>query len=177
MMFAAGFGTRMRPLTDTLPKPLIRVAGKPLIDHSLDLARAIGPAKIVCNLHHLSPLLEKHLADTDVITVREEPTILDTGGGLRNALPVLGDDPVVTTNTDAIWLGPNPFPLLMDAWDPDRMDGLLVCVPRTKTHGHPGTGDFDLDDAGRITRGRDGCAFAISPEGAEGGACPKGDRK
>lgn len=153
MIFAAGFGTRMRPLTDDRPKPLIEVAGKPLIDHTLDLVRAASPETVAVNLHYRAEMLEDHLANAGVEILTESPEILDTGGGLRNALPVLGPEPVYTTNSDAIWQGPNPFELLRAAWDPARMDALLVCVPPDRAVGRKGPGDFLMDDTGRLTRG------------------------
>lgn len=153
MLFAAGFGTRMGALTRDLPKPLIEVAGKPLIDHALTLAKAIAPARIVANLHYLPDPLAAHLAPRGVALSLETPDILDTGGGLRAALPLLGDGPVYTLNTDAIWSGPNPLELLRAGWDPARMDALLVCVPVARTLGRSDSGDFSLDDADRIRRG------------------------
>lgn len=155
MLFAAGFGTRMQHLTAHRPKPLIKVAGRALIDHALDLAVDVQAAPIVANLHYLPELLEGHLAGTDVKTVREDPDILETGGGLRNALHDLGTAPVATMNTDAVWAGPNPLRLLMDAWTPDVMDALLICVPLSRAHGRTGTGDFVIDADGRLHRGRD----------------------
>lgn len=153
MMFAAGFGTRMQHLTKDRPKPLIEVAGKPLIDHALALAHAVGAGPIVANLHYKADQLEGHLHPRGVQTITEQPDILETGGGLRNALPLLGPDPVITMNTDAIWAGPNPLSLIMDAWQPDKMDALLVCVPRDQAVGHSGTGDFILSETGQMTRG------------------------
>lgn len=153
MLFAAGFGTRMGAMTKNRPKPLIEVAGRPLIDHALDLVSDLGPQRVVANLHYLPDQLAAHLAPKGVLLSREEPEILETGGGLRAALPLLGPDPVFTLNTDAIWSGPNPLTLLRDAWDPDRMDALLMCVPIDQTIGHTGKGDFTADAEGRITRG------------------------
>ncbi|WP_299294806.1 nucleotidyltransferase family protein [uncultured Tateyamaria sp.] len=153
MLFAAGFGTRMRPLTDDMPKPLIPVAGKPLIDHATALAQDAEVGQMVANLHYLPEQLEAHLANTPVETITETPDILDTGGGLRNALPTLGTNPVVTLNTDAIWAGPNPIRHLLDAWNPETMDALLMCIPMDHAHGRTGTGDFDIDRAGTLRRG------------------------
>lgn len=153
MLFAAGFGTRMKPLTRTRPKPLIEVAGRPLIDHALDLARAVQPDRIVANLHYLAPMLRTHLEPQGVLLSHETPDILDTGGGLRAALPLLAANPVFTMNTDAIWSGPNPLQLLTRAWDPDRMDALLMCVPVAQALGHDGPGDFAIGDDGRLYRG------------------------
>jgi len=155
MLFAAGFGTRMRELTKARPKPMIPVAGKPLIDHSLDLAKAIQPNRIVANTHYLPQILEDHLIPRGVQISREQPQVLDTGGGLRLALPLLGPDPVFTANTDVIWKGPNPFQLAQQAWDPDHMDALLVCIPVARCIGRKGGGDFTVDPAGRINRGGD----------------------
>lgn len=153
MLFAAGFGTRMKHLTAHQPKPMVKVAGRALIDHALELAHGVAAAPIVTNLHYLPHMLEKHLAGTDVRTIREEPDILDTGGGLRNALPHLGINPVLTLNSDAVWAGPNPLQMLIEAWDPSRMDALLICVPMARVHGRGGMGDFDIDPNGRLHRG------------------------
>lgn len=153
MMFAAGFGTRMKHLTHDQPKPMIKVAGRPLIDHALDLAETIAPDRIVVNLHYKPDPLVAHLRGRDVRTVIETPDILETGGGLRNALPLLGAGPVFTMNTDAIWAGPNPLALLLEAWDADTMDALLMGVPVGQAQGHAGKGDFTLADDGRLTRG------------------------
>ncbi len=153
MLFAAGFGTRMGALTKDRPKPLIEVAGRPLIDHALDLVDALRPLRVVANLHYHADQLADHLAGRDVMISREETRILDTGGGLRAALPLLGSDPVFTLNSDAIWAGPNPLNLLKDQWSPDKMDALLMCVPVGQTLGHSGPGDFTQDSTGRIVRG------------------------
>ena len=153
MMFAAGFGTRMGDLTRHCPKPLIKVAGAPLIDHALGLAHAAGCGPIVANLHYLHEQLESHLAGTGVTTVVEWLDILETGGGLRNALPCLGAGPVMTLNTDAIWAGPNPIPLLQAAWRPDEMDALLMCIPAQHAAGRSGPGDFTLGEDGQLRRG------------------------
>ncbi len=153
MMFAAGFGTRMAPLTDDRPKPLIEVAGKPLIDHALDQVRAFGAERIVVNAHYKPRQLADHLEGSGVLISVEAPDILDTGGGLRAALPLLGSGPVFTMNTDAVWNGPNPLALLAAAWNPVHMDALLLCIAKDRAVGHSGKGDFLIDDAGRTTRG------------------------
>ncbi|MCX7558230.1 nucleotidyltransferase family protein [Sulfitobacter sp. F26204] len=153
MMFAAGFGTRMKHLTQDQPKPLIPVAGKPLIGHALDLARAGGGDPIVANLHYKADMLDAYLKPLGVQTITERPDILETGGGLRNALPLIGPGPVITMNTDAIWVGPNPIELLRAVWDPDVMDALLVCVPTASALGYEGTGDFLVSETGRMERG------------------------
>lgn len=155
MLFAAGFGTRMRPLTDTRPKPLIPVAGKPLIDHALALAEGAGLRRIVANAHYLSEQVEAHLAPLGVPVSVERPEILDTGGGLRAALPRLSDGPVLTLNTDAVWTGPNPLITLRQTWDPTRMEALLLLVPPDRATGRAGPGDFTLHPDGGLTRGGD----------------------
>ena len=152
-MFAAGFGTRMKDLTETRPKPLIKVAGKPLIDHALELAVDAGCSPVAANLHYRADMLDEYLTPKGVKTIIEQPTILETGGGLLNALPVLGDCPVVTLNSDAIWSGPNPIRLLQQAWQPDRMDALLICVAKQDAIGHAGEGDFELANTGLLRRG------------------------
>jgi len=153
LLFAAGFGTRMKHLTADRPKPLVEVAGRPLIDHTLALAQQISPPVIVANLHYRAEMLEKHLHPLAVETIVEHPDILETGGGLRNALPLLGDGPVITMNTDAIWRGANPLTALLEAWNPDKMDALLMGVPPARAMEHSGEGDFTIDKDGRLTRG------------------------
>ena len=152
MLFAAGKGTRMAPLTDTTPKPLIPVAGRPLIDHALALARTGGARRIVVNVHHLGQRIVDHLAGSDVLISDEREALLETGGGLKKALPLLGPGPVLTMNPDVLWTGPNPVAALRGAWD-DRMDALLMLVPVERARGRLGGGDFALDAQGRIARG------------------------
>ncbi len=159
MLFAAGFGTRMGALTESTPKPLLPVAGKTLIDHTLDLAGGCAFETVVANLHYLPDPLEAHLAPRGVQTLRETPDILETGGGLKNALPQLGTGPVVTTNTDAIWRGPSPFDLVMETWNPDVMDALLVCTPLERCVGHSGKGDFIMNADAQLTRGSGGVVY------------------
>ena len=153
LMFAAGFGTRMKHLTQDRPKPLIEVAGRPLIDHALALLTDEGCAPIVANLHYRADMLAAYLSPKNVTTVIEVPDILETGGGLKNALPLLGNGPVVTANTDAVWTGPNPVQSLAAAWKPDRMDGLLMCIPPANAIGHAGSGDFTVMPDGQLQRG------------------------
>ena len=154
MLFAAGFGTRMGALTRAQPKPLIPVGGRALIDHALDLTQKFGPLRRVVNTHYRAEQVAAHLAGSDIQISDEQPDILDTGGGLRAALPLMGAAPVFTLNTDAIWDGPNPLCLLAERWDPARMDALLLCVPLERALGRKGGGDFRLDD-GRLRRGGD----------------------
>ena len=153
MLFAAGFGTRMGDLTKDRPKPLIEVAGKPLIDHALEFVNELNPQHVVANLHYRADQLSAHLAPKGVLLSNQAPDILETGGGLRAALPLLVTNPVFTMNSDAIWAGPNPLTLLQSAWDSERMDALLMCIPTSQTIGHTGQGDFIADQDGRITRG------------------------
>lgn len=153
MIFAAGFGTRMGALTKERPKPMVAVAGRPLIDHALDLAAPLGLSRTVANLHYLPHILEDHLRDTEVQTILETPDILDTGGGLRNAAPLLGQGPCFTLNSDAIWQGENPLEALRAAWEPEQMDALLMLIPKENAIGHTGTGDFLLDKGKTLTRG------------------------
>ena len=153
MLFAAGFGTRMAPLTNDQPKPMIPVAGRPLIDHALDLVRDYKPETIVANVHYKPQPLIDHLKDSEVLITHETPGILDTGGGLRAALPHLDNGPIFTMNTDAVWSGPNPLEQLAAAWDPARMDALLLCLPRENAIGHDGPGDFIQGIDGRAKRG------------------------
>jgi MurNAc alpha-1-phosphate uridylyltransferase len=155
MILAAGFGTRMRPLTETRPKPLIEVAGRSLIDRTLDLAFEIQPERVVVNAHYLASMMIDHLDARDVTVLHETPDILDSGGGLKNALDSLGSEPVFTSNADVIWKGPNPFDCVRSAWDPDRMDALLLCVPMNRTVGRDTPGDFTLEADGQLTRGGD----------------------
>lgn len=152
MLFAAGFGTRMGALTRNRPKPLVEVAGRPLIDHALDLARGAGIGRVVANTHYLGDQIVAHLAGTGVGVSDETDRILETGGGLRKALPLLGPGPVFTLNTDAIWTGPNVLSALRAAWRPG-MGALLALVPVARAVGHSGTGDFTLAPDGRIARG------------------------
>ncbi|MBM3605284.1 MAG: nucleotidyltransferase family protein [Alphaproteobacteria bacterium] len=152
MIFAAGLGTRMRPLTDMRPKPLIEVAGRTLLDRALDLGHSAGADPIVVNTHYLGAQIERHLAGQDIAISPEPGQILDTGGGLRQALPLLGPGPVMTLNPDVVWTGPNVLGALQSAWDGDRMDALLALVPLARATARQGAGDFALDGKGRLTR-------------------------
>lgn len=161
MLFAAGFGTRMGALTAHQPKPLIRVAGLALIDHARRIAAQAGVPRQVANLHYLGDQLADHLAGSDVALSWERDRILDTGGGLKAAFPLLGDGPVLTLNTDAVWTGGNPLSRLMAAWEGDRMDQLFLLLPAAKARSASGRSDFVRDDQGRVdwARGRDGYLY------------------
>lgn len=161
MVLAAGLGKRMRPLTATQPKPLVRVAGRALIDHCLDRLAEAGIARAVVNAHYLADALEAHLQQRrgppEVVISDERELLLDTGGGMKKALDRL-PDPFFCLNSDNIWLdGPrNVFVELSEAWDAGRMDALLVVVPHARALNHRGKGDFHLDPVGRIRRRRSG---------------------
>ena len=153
MLFAAGFGTRMGALTKTRPKPLIEVAGKPLIDHALALSDAAGIGRVVANVHYHADQMIAHLEPRGVAISDETAQILETGGGLRKALPLLGPGPVFTLNTDAVWTGEDPLGRLRAAWDGRRMGALLLLVETGCALGHAGAGDFVIGPEGRLSRG------------------------
>jgi MurNAc alpha-1-phosphate uridylyltransferase len=160
MVMAAGLGKRMRPLTATRPKPLVPVAGKPLIDHVFDRLRAAGVKRAVVNVHYLADVLEAHLRarvkDLEVVVSDERAQLMETGGGLVQARDLIGDKPFVCVNSDNLWVdGPvDAIRLLAEAWDDARMDALLLLVPLARATSHRGQGDFHLDPSGRITRRR-----------------------
>lgn len=152
MILAAGFGTRMGALTASRPKPLIPVAGRPLIDHALAQARGAGVERIVVNGHYHADQMRAHLAGMpDVAFSEEQPEILDSAGGVRHALPLLDADPVFTVNADAVWSGPNALNTLSAAWDSDRMDVLALMVPQSRAVGRQAGGDFARDGHGRLS--------------------------
>lgn len=154
MVFAAGRGTRMAPLTDTRPKPLIEVAGQSLLDRALALTDQSWISRRVVNTHYLGAQIRDHLAPHDDILISDETdALLETGGGLRRALPQLGAGPVFTLNSDAVWTDPDALAYLRTAWDSARMGALLLLVPVTRAHGHAGSGDFQLGPEGTLTRG------------------------
>lgn len=160
MVLAAGLGKRMRPLTATQPKPMVRVAGKPLIDHALDRLADAGVAKAVVNVHYLADALEAHVtarAAPKVAVSDERALLLETGGGMIKAQEKL-PDPFFALNADNIWLdGPNnAFAELSRRWDPDQMDALLLLVPHARAINFSGPGDFHMDALGRVSRRRDG---------------------
>jgi MurNAc alpha-1-phosphate uridylyltransferase len=157
MVLAAGLGKRMRPLTATQPKPLVRVAGRPLIDHCLDKLADAGVARAVVNVHYLADALEAHVggrgAGPQTVISDERDLLLETGGGMVKAATLL-PDPFFCINSDNIWLdGPRDvFAELSAAWDPERMDALLLVVPHVRAVNYRGQGDFHLDQQGRVTR-------------------------
>jgi len=157
MVFAAGLGARMRPLTLTVPKPMIKIAGKPMIDHMLDRFVEAGVRVAVVNVHHLADQIEAHLSarkDIQIIISDEREALLDQGGGIAKALPLLGPEPFFVANTDALWIeGPRPnLSRLAEAWDPSRMDILLLVAASTASVGVDWPGDFLMAADGRLTR-------------------------
>ena len=162
MVMAAGLGKRMRPLTATRPKPLVRVAGKALIDHSLDRIEAAGIGHVVVNVHYLADALEAHLAAQKrpfTIAVSDErEQLLETGGGMVKALPQLTGDPILIVNSDTIWTdGPqDSIRHLARHWDGERMDALLLLIRQASASGHGGRGDFHMDPAGKLSRRKPG---------------------
>lgn len=155
MVLAAGLGTRMRHLTAERPKPLVEVAGRTLIDRTLDRLVETGVREAVVNLHYFPDMMRAHLAGRSAPAIRysdETDALLETGGGVARALPLLGEEPFFAVNSDNIWMGDDPFRALSDGWDAGRMDALLLLVPREKAVGYTRAGDFSLDDAGRLVR-------------------------
>ena len=158
MIMAAGLGKRMRPLTATKPKPLIEVNGKALLDHVLDKLRIAGVKKVVVNVHYLADALEAHLSTRshglEVVISDERSLLMETGGGLVKAAPLIDSDPFLALNSDNLWIdGPaDTMKLLASHWDDTKMDALLLVVPQARALGHKGLGDFHMDRAGRIRR-------------------------
>lgn len=159
MVLAAGHGERMQPLTDRLPKPLVPLAGRPLIDHVLDrLARADVETAVV-NVHYLADLLEAHLRQRpeplpQIVISDERDLLLDTGGGAKRALPLLGPGPFFLHNADSVW-GESvrtALPQMLGMWDPSRMDCLLLLAPSSTSLGYSGRGDFAMAPDGRLSR-------------------------
>ncbi len=159
MVLAAGFGTRMKPLTDMMPKPLVPVAGQPLIGHVFDRLREAGVKRAVVNAHYLPEQIEAwcKTVSTPAVTVSDErDVILDTGGGIARALPLLGGDPFFVMNSDSFWIdGKKPaLNRLRAAWNDAEMDCLLLLCDPAHTTGFDGKGDFIVSDEGRILRYR-----------------------
>jgi MurNAc alpha-1-phosphate uridylyltransferase len=159
MVLAAGLGTRMRPLTDTTPKPLIKVAGKPLLDWGLDSLERVGVAEAVVNIHHMPERMRAHLAKRQkprVVISDETDRLLESGGGIVKALPLLGADPFFVLNADTFWVEDGPLNLstLALAWDGARMDILLMLAAMDRATGHSGRSDFLLGADGRLMRSR-----------------------
>ena len=164
VVLAAGLGTRLRPITDTMPKPLVPVAGKPMIDYGLDALAEAGVTRAVVNVHHFADRMEAHLAAyprLDIVISDERAELMNSGGGLKKGLALLEAGIVYVMNADLFWIGETPgsqtnLQRLAGFFDPDVMDMALLCVPLGHTTGHNGKKDFQLDPDGRLTRYVDG---------------------
>lgn len=157
MVLAAGLGQRMRPITDTLPKPLVAIGGKPMLDHALDRLAEAGVTDAVVNVHHLAAQIETHVASrtNPRVTISDERALLlETGGGVRKALPLLGREPFFHVNSDSLWseTGRSNMSAMVEAWDGAAMDMLLLLARREGSVGFDGRGDFFRADDGLLTR-------------------------
>ena len=166
IVLAAGLGTRMRPITDHTPKPLVEVAGRTLIDRALDTLVRASVRRAVVNVHHLADQMEAHLAgrtDIDVTISDERGQLMDSGGGVAKAAALIEDDAFLLLNSDTFWIdasGTSSLGRLAAAWNPDRMDLLLLMVPRGSTVGHTGRGDFAMDrEGGPLRWDREGAVY------------------
>ena len=171
MVLAAGIGRRMRPVTATVPKPLVEVCGRALIDHVLDRMSEIGIAEVVVNVHYLADLLEVHLGrrrKPKILISDERDLLRDTGGGIQHALPLLGEEAFLVANTDSLWIeGPRRnLDRLFEGWDGNRMDALLLLAPTVASVGYNGAGDFVLDALGQVSRRRPGRVAPFAYTGA-----------
>ncbi len=162
LVLAAGLGTRMGALGQARPKPLVEVAGKSLINRVLDQLAAAGISKAIINVHHMASMLEDHLAlrtgGPDIVISDERGALLDTGGGIKNALPLIGGDPFMVLNSDALWAdgSENTLKAMWQSYNPDKCDILLGLVAREQATGFDGNGDYRMDDLGHLTRQLDG---------------------
>jgi N-acetyl-alpha-D-muramate 1-phosphate uridylyltransferase len=157
MILAAGLGTRMRPLTNTVPKPLVKVRGKALIDHVIDRLVAVKVELVIVNLHYHADLLKAHLAkrrDVEIRTSDETDRILGTGGGVFNVLPLFEGEPFFVHNADSIWVEGygRAFEKMIGRWNPETMDALLLAATLVNAIGYEGPGDFLMDSEGRLSR-------------------------
>lgn len=162
MVLAAGLSTRMRPLASSIPKPLVRLAGRPLIDHVLDRLASAGVARAVVNVHYHADQIEAHLKERngapEIMLSDERDGLLDTGGGVRRALPKLGEHPFFVHNSDSVWSeGARPaIECMKGAFDPSRMDVLMLLAPTATSLGYGGRGDFVMGSDGTLTRRAEG---------------------
>ena len=152
MIFAAGFGTRMGALTADRPKPMLEIAGRRMIDRAIDIGEEAGCTPILANTHYLAEVIEPALGARGVGISTESPAILDTGGGLKRALPRLGEGRIATLNPDVAWSGPNPLRTLLGMPWPDGAGALLLLVPEERALGRSAPGDFDVGPEGRLSR-------------------------
>lgn len=160
MVLAAGLGTRMRPITDTIPKPLVKIAGKPMIDYALDALADAGVERAVVNIHHHADQMLVHLAGyrrLEIIVSDERAQLMNSGGGLAKGLKLLDRGPVFVMNADLFWIGeasnrPTNLQQLAGFFDPSHMDMAMLCVLPEHTTGHNGKNDFHLAHGGRLSR-------------------------
>jgi MurNAc alpha-1-phosphate uridylyltransferase len=160
MVLAAGFGVRMRPITDRMPKPLVSVGGKPLLDHVLDKLADAGVDCAIVNVHHLPDQIIAHVAQRrcpKVIISDEREQILGTGGAVVKALPLLGSEPFFHLNADTMWIDGvrSNLARLADAFDPEMMDILLLMAPTTLSIGYKGSGDYAMAPDGTLKKRRE----------------------
>ena len=163
MVLAAGLGTRMRPITDTIPKPLVKIGGKPMIDYTLDSLVEAGVEQAAINVHHFADQMEAHLQSyrgLDILVSDERDALMNSGGGLAKGLKLLDREPVFVMNADLFWIGepadrPSNLRRLAGFFDAEHMDMALLCVRIEDTTGHNGKNDFSLAAGGRLTRYRD----------------------
>ena len=157
IVLAAGLGKRMLPITASMPKPLVKVAGQSLVDFALDRLHEAGIETVVVNVHHFADMLEAHLRTRTlprIVISDERDALLETGGGVKKALPLLGSEPFITFNSDSLWIeGKEPnLKRLVKAWDPERMDILMLVAPLSTSIGFEGRGDFHMEESGRLRR-------------------------
>ncbi|MDX1739205.1 MAG: nucleotidyltransferase family protein [Alphaproteobacteria bacterium] len=154
MVMSAGLGTRMRPVTNHMPKPLVPFLGKPLIDWTMELLSEAGVEDFIVNTHYLADMIHKHFEHDTRVTISHEETILETGGGMKHARALLGEEALFVANADVILAGEalSSIQALRAAWDEDKMDCLLLLVPKENAFGHPGAGDYFLGEDGQLRR-------------------------
>lgn len=157
MIMAAGLGTRMRPLTNDLPKPLVQVRGRALIDHAIDRLVGAGVKTIVVNVHYRADMLRAHLAkrnDVKIIISDESEALLDSGGGIAKVLPLFEGEPFFTHNSDSVWIegASHALECMLARWDPSAMDALMLVAPTVNARCYDGRGDFMMDADGCLTR-------------------------
>ncbi|MBY0292520.1 MAG: nucleotidyltransferase family protein, partial [Alphaproteobacteria bacterium] len=144
---------RLRPLTNTLPKPLISVAGKTMLARAFDHIKEYGISNIVVNTHYLAPLIQNYINTHHPGTIlSHEDCLLETGGGIKKALPLLGQEPFFTLNGDNIWLGTRSLAAMKKVWNAAQMDALLLLIPREKAYGYEGHGDFFMSSNHELSR-------------------------
>lgn len=155
MVLAAGIGARLRPVTETIPKPLVEINGRTLLDHAIDRLALVGVERVVVNVHYKARMVAVQLSrrDTPRIEISEEPELLDTGGGVKRALPLL-DDAFFVVNSDVFWLNSKDDALLRltSEFDPDHMDAVLLLQRTVTAVGYEGSGDYFLDASGKPRR-------------------------